>query len=471
MKSTLPASDGGATAVDVVVGLVVAVVEVDDELVVVAAVVDVVDREVMLVVVVAAASAPSSPRWPAASVTPLATNRAPMAPASTRRLFMAQSLPLLTHLTDRSSRSDRVAGVTVTHEGTEHAAPRPRKQEQEAATTDVTEVAPGILRTQLPISMPGLGHVNCYLLEDERGIAVVDPGLPGPQSWKALVDRLGRAGYKVKDVHTVVVTHSHPDHFGGAGTLRHEAGAEIVTHKTFRTWMDLNEGEVVTDDDGDAIKPPHPWDTKLPWKDETFKPPMKRRMRMRVMRVVAKRYIRNPAPSRRLEEAEVITLGRREWVSLHTPGHTPDHLCLFDPAGGVVLSGDHVLPTITPHISGLVAGTDPLTEFFASLDKMKALEGVTLALPAHGHPFTDLAGRADAIHEHHQERLERLREGARDLGPTTVTELMKVLFKQRSWGQMAESETFAHLEHMRLNGEARVVDETSAELVYELIDT
>jgi glyoxylase-like metal-dependent hydrolase (beta-lactamase superfamily II) len=46
----------------------------------------------------------------------------------------------------------------------------------------VVEVAPGILRAQLPIALPGLGHVNCYLLQDSRGVAVVDPGLPGPQS-------------------------------------------------------------------------------------------------------------------------------------------------------------------------------------------------------------------------------------------------------------------------------------------------
>ena len=71
---------------------------------------------------------------------------------------------------------------------------RPPKQEQEQATTDVTEVAPGIVRTQLPISMPGLGHVNCYLLEDERGIAIVDPGLAGSASRGALKSRLAAAG-------------------------------------------------------------------------------------------------------------------------------------------------------------------------------------------------------------------------------------------------------------------------------------
>ena len=159
----------------------------------------------------------------------------------------------------------------VSPEG-EAVAPRPPKQEQEQATTDVTEVAPGILRTQLPINMPGLGHVNCYVLEDERGIAVVDPGLPGPESWDNLVDRLGRAGFSVDDVHTVVVTHSHPDHFGGAMRLRHEAGADVVTHESFRTMfdpsdlddsripaaLDLNSPDDRADGDGALLLQAHP---------------------------------------------------------------------------------------------------------------------------------------------------------------------------------------------------------------------
>src|SRR5207248_10151124 len=88
----------------------------------------------------------------------------------------------------------------------------------------------------LPIWMPGLGHVNTYGLVDERGLAVVDPGLPGPQSWKALKTRLKAAGFKLRDIHTVVVTHSHPDHFGGAGRVAREAHAELITHRAFTTW-------------------------------------------------------------------------------------------------------------------------------------------------------------------------------------------------------------------------------------------
>ena len=60
-----------------------------------------------------------------------------------------------------------------------------------------------------------------------------------------------------------------------------------------------------------------------------------------------------------------------------------------------MLCGDHVLPTITPHIGGLGTTHDPLGLFFESLDKVAAYgPQVTIALPAHGHPFSDLAGRA-----------------------------------------------------------------------------
>jgi glyoxylase-like metal-dependent hydrolase (beta-lactamase superfamily II) len=350
----------------------------------------------------------------------------------------------------------------------DQATTRPRKQEQEPASTEITEVGPGVLRTQLPIAMPGLGHVNTYLLPDSRGVAVVDPGLPGPQSWRALVDRLRRAGYAPRHVHTVVVTHSHPDHFGGAGKLRHETGAEVLTHRSFRTWFDPSEDESLPDDDGDATDDSDrtdapaprpggpPWARELPWRHgATVRPPLSRRIRFRLMRSVLRRWARPPAPSRRVDDAEVVELAGREWVALHTPGHTVDHLCLYDPAEGLVLSGDHVLPTITPHISGLDAVGDPLTAFFASLERVGRLDGVRLALPAHGHPFTDLAGRAAAIRTHHEERLGTLRSAFEELGrPATVEELSQRLFRPRSWGPMAESETYAHLEHLRHIGDA-----------------
>jgi glyoxylase-like metal-dependent hydrolase (beta-lactamase superfamily II) len=342
------------------------------------------------------------------------------------------------------------------------------RQEQERASDEVVEVAPDILRLQLPISLPGLGHVNTYALCDERGVAVVDPGLPGKASWDALVSRLGSAGYRVDDVHTVIVTHSHPDHFGGAGTLRHRTGADVLTHASFRTWLDADEGddagpdEIPDDADDETLGggPPaptttsrRPWEVEQPWGGGRFKPPVKRRLGMGMGRVLGRRWMRAPEPNVRVVDDDVVTFARREWVAVHTPGHTADHLCLYSPTDGIVLSGDHVLPTITPHISGLVAGADPLARFFTSLDRIAALPDVSLALPAHGRPFTDLPGRCREIQEHHEARLDTLRHAAAALGESSVVALSHELFKPRSWGRMAESETYAHLEHLRHAGE------------------
>ena len=339
--------------------------------------------------------------------------------------------------------------------------PRKPKQEQEPASDEVTEVAPGIVRTQLPISMPGLGHVNCYVLEDERGIAVVDPGLPGQESWDHLVDRLTRAGYAVDDVHTVVVTHSHPDHFGGAMRLRHEAGAEIVTHETFRTIFDTadlddhedsEELDVNSADDRAAAM--ERWFSKpSPWGGRRAGPSPEFMERIRGADGSAGALFATPRPTQPLVDGQTIKLARREWVAMHTPGHTYDHLCLYDPEFGVVLTGDHVLPSITPHISGMAPEADPLDLFFGSLRRMAEITDVSIALPAHGHPFVDLRGRAEHIIEHHEERLDVIRDAVPDLPNGTVAAFMRVLFRERSWGEMAESETYAHLEHLRERGE------------------
>jgi glyoxylase-like metal-dependent hydrolase (beta-lactamase superfamily II) len=340
------------------------------------------------------------------------------------------------------------------------------RQEQEKATDEVIEVGPNILRMQLPMSaFTGLGHVNSYAILDDRGAAVIDPGLPGPQTWHAIQDRLKKAGLAPRNIHTVIVTHSHPDHFGSAGKLAKEAGAELVTHSAFRTWWrDHDCGEVHDVDPEDFSNEP-PW-ASTPWGGENFKPPLKRRIMFRIMRsgLLGNRYVAAD-PSQRLKHGDVIKLANREFFAVHTPGHTIDHLCLHDPEGGFLFSGDHVLPTITPHIAGVGGGRDPLKLFKDSLDRVAALDGVTTVLPAHGHPFGDLPGRVEAIKAHHDERCEKLRAVSKEVGPTTVTELSHHLFRKERWGGMAESETYAHLEHLRQMGRAESHQE-HGQLIY-----
>jgi glyoxylase-like metal-dependent hydrolase (beta-lactamase superfamily II) len=168
-----------------------------------------------------------------------------------------------------------------------------------------------------------------------------------------------------------------------------------------------------------------------------------------------------PDPTRRVRHGSPIRLGGRDWLALHTPGHTLDHLCLYDPENGVLLSGDHVLPTITPHIAGSGQG-DALNSYLATLDLVGSLDDVRLGLPAHGHPFADVPGRVEAIKEHHFERMEKLRAASLAIGPAGVIALSHELFPEKHWGVMAESETFAHLEHLRQSGDAERWDDDGA---------
>ena len=362
------------------------------------------------------------------------------------------------------------------------APPKFRKQEQEPASPEVTEVAPGILRMMLPIHMPGLGHVNCYALEDERGFAVVDPGMPGPRSWRELQLALKRAGIPLKRVHTAIVTHSHPDHFGGAGKLRREVGTKIVAHRSFRLrWspsepnddIDAEAHAELAAQAAEAVRneriEEHDWRDPAPWGGPPPGPRGRRRIRWQLLRRIPG-FMPTPVPTTRLREADTIMFAKREWVAVHTPGHTADHLCLFDPTERVFLSGDHVLPTITPHISGMMKSTDALQLFFDSLDKVMTFgPQVDTVLPAHGHPFADLAGRAQSIKDHHAERLERLHHAAQEIGRAgTVPEFSTYLFSPRAQGSMADSETYAHLEHLVRLGKAESHRRKDGYLAYEL---
>jgi glyoxylase-like metal-dependent hydrolase (beta-lactamase superfamily II) len=370
-----------------------------------------------------------------------------------------------------------------------------RKQEQEDARREITEVAPGIARMELPISMPGLGHVNCYALLDREGAAIVDPGLPGTATWRALQDRLKQLDLEPRHVHTVVITHSHPDHFGAASRFQREAGSKIIAHCHFgedwyghahqpevssddmeaqREAIDEQERERVPDFDQkreDAqkkkrLRPSSRWNGPSPWGGSRVRPPF----RYRVMRRVGNLLQRDsfvPDITDPVEHGNVLHLADREWFVHHTPGHTLDHFCLHDPDQGIFLSGDHVLPTITPHISGMTSGIDPLQQFFYALDRVGEISGVHEVLPAHGHPFRELAKRTDAIKRHHAERLEKIRQISREIGPATVEAFSQRLFKPRSWGPMADSETYAHLEHLRIAGEAESHRDEDGALRYQ----
>lgn len=353
-----------------------------------------------------------------------------------------------------------MVATTIAHVTT----PAYTKQEQVPATDEIEEVSPGVFRTQLPVDMPGLGHVNMYVLEDSRGVAVVDPGLPGKATWRIIQSRLHALGVPLRRVHSIVITHSHPDHFGGAMRLRRATGADIITHESFRLWFDPTEPDDV--DVETVAHHRHSFDS-TPWGGPGYDLPRKRKLYYLAHQKLP-RMFPVPRPTVRLAENERVSLAGRQWLALHTPGHTHDHLCLFDPDEGLMLSGDHVLPTITPHISGLTAHGDPLTLFFGSLDKIAAFSAdVRISLPAHGTPFTNTGERVEQIKQHHRDRLDKIRSVSIDFDrPATVNEFAQHLFSPRAQGSMADSEAYAHLEHLRILGDFEQRDNDG---VYEYV--
>jgi len=333
------------------------------------------------------------------------------------------------------------------------------KQEKEDASSEIIEVAPGILRLQLPIEFTGLGHVNTYALEDGDGFALVDPGLPGEPNWQVLRQRMDAAGIPLERVHTVIVTHSHPDHFGGAGVLARASGARVVTSDFFGFWwdpQDIDDDELAAVEEGAEVDLDDlPIPRATPWGGAPPGPPPEARAEFIKSMRGGSPFWMPPRPTHRVSDGAYITLAGREWMGLFTPGHTDDHLCLFDPTEGVLLAGDQVLPTITPHVSGMIEG-DALAMFIESLERLADLDGVTTVLPAHGHPFTDLGGRVDEMKLHHDDRLDEVHRLSGEAGWADVEELSHRLFQPRSWGSMAESETYAHLEYLRLRNRADV---------------
>jgi glyoxylase-like metal-dependent hydrolase (beta-lactamase superfamily II) len=58
-----------------------------------------------------------------------------------------------------------------------------------------------------------------------------------------------------------------------------------------------------------------------------------------------------PRQSSPLAHGQLLRVGRAIWRVLHTPGHTPGHVCLFRESDGTLLTGDHLLPNESPNIS------------------------------------------------------------------------------------------------------------------------
>jgi glyoxylase-like metal-dependent hydrolase (beta-lactamase superfamily II) len=308
------------------------------------------------------------------------------------------------------------------------------------------EALRGVHRVVQPIGVNAVESVNVHILDDGDRVTVVDCGVWRPDlpdgGLAALQAGLEGAGRALDDVARIVVTHAHIDHYGLAGALMERTGAELLMH----TMTDL-----------DCEKYRHP-DTARARRRDTYADhgvPATERADLADHLTRWLPYLHSVVEaSTRLRGDEELDIGGDRWTVVHTPGHSLGHVCLFSPARGVLLSGDHLLPAITPPVTferGFDA--DPLRSYLLALRRVADLRP-TLVLPGHGSPFGDAVGRIEAILRNKLRRLERIRRAIADR-PSSIVELADLLVAKAILAhqrQLAINETLAHVAFLRWSG-------------------
>ncbi|HEV7233005.1 MAG TPA: MBL fold metallo-hydrolase [Sphingorhabdus sp.] len=309
---------------------------------------------------------------------------------------------------------------------------------------EIYPLAPDLGWTRMPV--PGnLAHINIWLLDDDGGYAIADTGLfmPGTiEHWKAMF----AGALADRELKRIFVTHFHPDHVGCAGWLANRHKVPIWMNRT--EWL---MARMLTSD----IKEHPPEEVLARRRFSGWDEARIDAMRKGGWGNFARAVSRLPTGHVRMDEGQVIRVGKRDWTVMTGGGHTPEHACLVDFANGMIIAGDQILPRITSNVSMMDSEpeADPLGEWLASIAKFRAaLPADMLVLPAHGEPFTGVHVRLDKLASGHHERLDKLEEALRTQEMRAV-DTFALLFDRPIddyvYG-LATGEAQAHLRHLHV---------------------
>ncbi|MBI5167635.1 MAG: MBL fold metallo-hydrolase [candidate division NC10 bacterium] len=314
-----------------------------------------------------------------------------------------------------------------------------------------------VYKIALPTPFP-VGPVNIYLLKG-RGLTLIDSGPNTEEAWEALVKGFDRIGASMKDLHRVIITHGHSDHYGLAARIASKSGAEV--------WAHAADQKMVEDHPRELLR----WVEFL--RDFLPATGLAQPVVQGICDYIAARtgFAKAAPVSQALRGGECLVLDGFTLEVIHSPGHTPGSICLFEPSLRVLFSGDHLLKEITPN-PVLQAFPDFFGERFQGLihyrESLSRLQGLPakLVLPGHGEEFQDLKGRIQEIDRHVNERKGRF---LALLGKGEVTPLQAAegLFPDlpRSQILLAIFEVIGHLDLLREEGLVEVVEKEGLLLV------
>ncbi len=322
------------------------------------------------------------------------------------------------------------------------------------------EVYPNIHKLTIPLPKNPLKALNAYLIKGNKRHLLIDTGFNRPECLAAMEKELAELGIE-KDSFDLFITHLHGDHSGLAGSLVFEntkvlTGQYCADSLTKKSTGAKNRFYDFVIQSGLA-------DMGLTPEDSSIHPGV--------------RYA-----AQKIEQAQVIKdgdpikVGDFELLCVETIGHTPGHMCLYEPHHQLLFSGDHILGKITPNIAiwgnPWTIDQDYLGEYLKSLDKVGRLK-VKLVLPGHRHLVRDLHQRISELKAHHHFRLEDMLEKLKDekLTGAQVASRMKWDLSYSSWDKFppaqkffATGEALSHLTHLVFSGLLK--KELDQEVVY-----
>jgi glyoxylase-like metal-dependent hydrolase (beta-lactamase superfamily II) len=313
---------------------------------------------------------------------------------------------------------------------------------------DVSQVLPGLFRFIVPFPHDERRKVNSFLFVANGEALLLDASWNTPPALEALEATLALSGLGLEAVRTVVITHLHPDHLGLAGRLR-RLGARIGYHPAEAVVL-LTRYRRLAEFRAHSLF----WERLNGSPIDEFPSPGNGERDDTSLREV-------PEPDLPLEGGERLELGDFRLRPVWTPGHTMGHLCYYEESRKLLFTGDHVLPTISPHVGLYMhAIGNPLSNYLESLRLLQSYQPA-LVLPAHGENFTDLHARLDELLEHHHERMEELLAivGTEPLTAWQVasrahwTRRKVTLDEISAWHRrLALAETMAHLDLLQAEG-------------------